>query len=386
MARGAQEIKESIDVQDVTAVNLLRHMELPRFLRTIEGTGQLAATIDAVCAKLKFGQVHVLSGSSVSKDLAVTVVGKLDSVSTTGHMTVTDNTWGSVGLVVDEVGRAQPDAVLAVGGGRVIDVSKAACIKLGLPVIVVPTLLSADGIASPVSVLADDKGRIDSHPAKLPIAVLVDLDVIARGPVSAARAGFGDLLANRSAVDDWRLAARGGNEDVDDFAALLSESAAELAWSLDVTSLGEGSPTKELLRRLLHGLVLSGLAMEIAGSSRPCSGAEHLISHALDRLYPGTASHGEQVAFGAVVATHLRDGDWTSLQDLLHTAGMDAAAQGFGLDAEKVVAAIQAAPDTRPDRYTVLSDLELDERQLLSVVEEISSKGSGRAIMHDCTT
>ena len=239
--------------------------------------------------------------------------------------------------------------------------------------IVIPTLLSADGIASPVSVLADDKGQIDSHPAKLPIAVLVDLDVIVRGPVSAARAGFGDLLANRSAVEDWRLAARGGNEEVDDFAALLSESAAELAWSLDVTSLGEGAPTKELLRRLLHGLVLSGLAMEIAGSSRPCPGGEHLISHAIDRLYPGTASHGEQVAFGAVVATHLRGGDWSSLQSLLCTAGMDAAAQGFGLDAEKVVAAIQAAPDTRPDRYTVLSELELDERQLLSVVEEISS-------------
>ena len=50
--------------------------------------------------------------------------------------------------------------------------------------------------------------------------------------------------------------------------------------------------------------------MEIAGSSRPCSGAEHLISHALDDLRPGTAHHGEQVAFGALVTTRLQGEDW----------------------------------------------------------------------------
>ena len=62
--------------------------------------------------------------------------------------------------------------------------------------------------------------------------------------------------------------------------------------------------------------------MEIAGSSRPCSGAEHLISHALDALHPGTAQHGEQVAFGALVATRLQGGDWGALREFMLSAGM----------------------------------------------------------------
>ena len=73
--------------------------------------------------------------------------------------------------------------------------------------------------------------------------------------------------------------------------------------------------------------------MEIAGSSRPCSGSEHLISHALDSLHPGTAQHGEQVAFGALLATHLQGGDWRGLRDFMRAAGLQDAAAGFGLPA-----------------------------------------------------
>ena len=96
--------------------------------------------------------------------------------------------------------------------------------------------------------------------------------------------------------------------------------------------------------------------MEIAGSSRPCSGAEHLISHALDALHPGTAQHGEQVAFGALVATRLQGGDWGALRAFMLSAGMAGPAAGFGLGEQELVAAVRAAPSMRPDRYTILSD------------------------------
>ena len=115
------------------------------------------------------------------------------------------------------------------------------------------------------------------------------------------RAGLGDLLANRSAVRDWRLAAAAGA----DSRRRLRRAARRVGQRAGVRHRRveprqPDGPGRALLERLLDGLVLSGLAMEIAGSSRPCSGSEHLVSHAIDRLYPGTAQHGEQVALGSL--------------------------------------------------------------------------------------
>jgi glycerol-1-phosphate dehydrogenase [NAD(P)+] len=111
--------------------------------------------------------------------------------------------------------------------------------------------------------------------------------------------------------------------------------------------------------------------MEIAGSSRPCSGSERLISHSIDRLWPGTALHGDQVAFGAVLCTRLQGGDWQALGELLANAGMGTATNGFGLSESEVVAAVQAAPATRPGRYTVLDEIDLSDAALAPIVREV---------------
>jgi glycerol-1-phosphate dehydrogenase [NAD(P)+] len=258
-----------------------------------------------------------------------------------------------------------------VGGGKTIDVAKLACEMADVAVITVPTQLTADGIASPISVVRDSAGHTESVHARLPIAVLADLDLLAESPVAATCAGLGDLLANPRAIHDWRLAASAGRGSVDDFAALLAQTATDLVYATDVTRLGSGRPDRDFLRRLLEGLVLSGLAMEIAGSSRPCSGSEHLFSHALDRLHPGTARHGEQVAFGSVLAARLHGADWQGLASFLRAAGMERAAAGFGLSEVELVEALEVAPSTRPDRYTVLD--EVGEPELRVAVRDVVS-------------
>ena len=252
-------------------------------------------------------------------------------------MGVEANTESEVARLAAEPTLREADAVVAVGGGKTIDVAKSACAVAELPLIVVPTQLTADGIASPVSVIRDADGRLRSGPGRLPIAVAVDLAVVAAAPPSRTRAGLGDLLANPCALHDWHLAAAAGGEEVDDFAALLSQSAFDLVYAPPPVALDDGPPPAEFLHRLLRGLVLSGLAMEIAGSSRPCSGSEHLISHALDSMHPGTAQHGEQVAFGALLATRLQGGDWRGLRDFMRAAGLGDAAAGFGLPAQDIV-------------------------------------------------
>ena len=330
-----------------------RYMELPRYLRAVHGQQELARLLGEVIGELGFGRVTLVSGASHTAPLGADLAGVLAAVSSE-PVRVEANTQAETERVVAS-GLREVDAVLAVGGGKTIDVAKSACAAADVPLIVVPTQLTADGIASPVSVIRENDGTLHSGHGRLPIAVVVDLDVIGAAPPERARAGLGDLLANRSALVDWRLAAAAGLEEVDDFAALLAECASDLVYGATADGLAAGRPEPAFLHRLLRGLVLSGLAMEIAGSSRPCSGAEHLISHALDALRPGTAQHGEQVAFGTLVAIHLQGGDSRALRRFMVSAGMTSAVSGFGLGADDLIEVVRAAPGMRPDRYTILS-------------------------------
>ena len=344
-------------------------MELPRYLRAVHGRDELVGLLRAVTAELGFTRPVVVSGATSTAALGADLASMLPGVA--GEpVRVEANTQSEVERVVRAIG-GDADVVVAVGGGKTIDVAKSACDAAGLPVIVVPTQLTADGIASPVSVIRDAGGKLRSGHGRLPIAVAVDLEVVAAAPPERTRAGLGDLLANHTALADWELAAAAGNEAVDDFASLLARCAGDLVYGTRPSGLAAGRPAPEFLHRLLRGLVLSGLAMEIAGSSRPCSGAEHLISHALDALHPGTAQHGEQVAFGSLVATHLQGGDWQALRDFLLSAGMDGAAAGFGLPPQELVAAVRMAPSMRPDRYTVLSEPRVTDDAVATAVRDV---------------
>jgi glycerol-1-phosphate dehydrogenase [NAD(P)+] len=351
-------------------------MELPRYLRAVHGREELLATLAELCAALGFGRVALASGTTVTREVACGIAAGLE-IAGASPVEVAGNSEDDVERLAASPLVRETDALIAVGGGKTVDVAKSACERAGRPVIVVPTQLTADGIASPVSVIRTRSGRFDSRHARLPIAVVVDMEVIAAAPAERSRAGLGDLLANPCALRDWRRSAAAGGEEVDDFAALLAQAASDLVLASDLTSLGRGRPEHGLLERLLNGLVLSGLAMEIAGSSRPCSGSEHLVSHALDRLRPGTATHGEQVAFGALVCSRLQDEDWRPLRAQMAAAGMERALRGFDLPVDVLVEAFREAPATRPGRYTVLDEADLSEAALRAAMAEVLTGDPG---------
>lgn len=349
----------------IAAMTASRQIALPRYLRAVEGHDALDAGLREVLEELEIEAPLFVSGTSQSAAVCSDLAG------VPGHReAVSDNTRAEVRRIAGRLQRDH-DAIVAVGGGRPVDVAKAAAMVASEPVIVIPTQLSTDGIASPIAVIQEDSGDVVSERAQLPVAVLADLEAVAAAPASFARAGIGDLISNRTALVDWRLAAENTDESVDDFAALLSACAHLLIERLDLTDLREGRVTVPLARRLLDGLVLSGLAMEIAGSSRPCSGAEHLISHALDRLEPGTASHGEQVAFGTIVATALQGGDVEEVRGLVLAAGMKTAACGFGIAPDRLAEIVKSAPGTRPGRYTILDHEPHSCRELRAEIAEL---------------
>ena len=265
------------------------------------------------------------------------------------------------------------EALAGIGGGRTIDVTKFAASMAGIPMIAVATNLAHDGIASPTSSLEHESGK-GSYGVMMPVAVLVDLDRVRCAPQPLATAGIGDVLSNLSAVADWELSAADTGEHVDGLAAAMSRSAAQAVLHQPGAAMSE-----EFLTLLAEALILSGMASAVAGSTRPASGGDHEIMHAIDQLYPGTASHGELAGVGAVFCAFLREDESQVrlLSGCLARHGLPRTPADLGLSHADFTKAVVFAPETRPGRYTILERLALTEAQIADRVEEYARAISG---------
>ncbi|MBB1252954.1 iron-containing alcohol dehydrogenase family protein [Streptomyces alkaliterrae] len=253
------------------------------------------------------------------------------------------------------------DAVVGLGGGKIIDCAKFAAARIGLPLVAVATNLSHDGLCSPVATLDNDAGR-GSYGVPNPIAVVIDLGVIRQAPPRFVRSGIGDALSNISAVADWELANREKGEQIDGLAAAMARQAGEavLRHPGDVTDDG-------FLQVLAEGLVLTGIAMSVAGDSRPASGACHEINHAFDLLFPKrAASHGEQCGLGAAFAMYLRGAHQESafMAEVLRRHRLPVLPKDIGFSVDEFVQVVEFAPRTRPGRYTILEHLDLNTDEI----------------------
>jgi glycerol-1-phosphate dehydrogenase [NAD(P)+] len=258
--------------------------------------------------------------------------------------------------VEEKIKEWKPRVLIGVGGGTKIDAAKLSASRQGIPFISVPTTLSHDGIASP---LASIKGldKPYSIMAQAPLAIIADTDVIAQAPWRSVISGCGDAIAKFTAVKDWRLAHAEKNEYYGEYAASLALMSAKLVMQ-NAKLIQPGN--EEGLRVLLEALISCGVAMSIAGSSRPCSGAEHLFSHALDMLNCPHAMHGEQCGVGSVLAAYLHRANWRRIRDTLKQIGAPTTARELGVKDEDVVKALEMAATIRPERYTILHKLNLN--------------------------
>lgn len=315
------------------------------------------------------GRVAIAVGAGLGEEIAKTVRPQLDNADI---FHLDGSTVDYAREFADKLRGSFYDAVVGIGGGRTIDVAKYAASLVGLPMVSVATSLANDGLASPVASL-EHGGHKGSFGVHIPLAVVVDLDYVRRSDTALVRAGVGDAVSNLSALADWWLAHRVTGEDIDGLAAAFARSGAEA-----VVHHTAPLVSAEFLHTLAEALVLSGLAMAVAGTSRPCSGACHEISHAIDSLYPGTAKHGEQVAVGALFASYLRDDDFLApMDECLRRHGVPRVPADLGLTTEQFCAAVAAAPGTRPGRHTVLEDMNLDGDQIRKRVDAFVEAFSG---------
>src|SRR5580698_10587662 len=252
------------------------------------------------------------------------------------------------------------EAVAGIGGGKTLDVTKFAAHMAGIPMVAVATNLAHDGIASPISSLEHESGK-GSYGVVPPVAVVVDLDRVRTGPPRMVRAGIGDVINNLSAIADWELAAADQGEPIDGLAVTMARTAAQAVLHQPGTVADD-----DFLTVLAESLVLSGIAMTVAGSSRPASGGCHEILHAIDQLYPGAGTHGELAGLGALFCTYLRGDErlFALMSACLRRHELPRTPADLGLGPDEFTKAVLHAPATRPGRYTILERLDLDEREI----------------------
>jgi glycerol-1-phosphate dehydrogenase [NAD(P)+] len=239
------------------------------------------------------------------------------------------------------------DVIIGFGGGKALDVAKFVAYLSRIPYFSVPTSLSNDGFCSPQSSLTI-AGRRRPVPSAMPFGVILDTAVCLNAPEILWHSGVGDLVSKFTAVTDWKLAFHAVSEEVDDFAALLSDASV-------YQFLARPKRDLEGMQLLGTALLLNGISMSICGSSRPASGSEHLISHALDSISKRPRLHGLQVGVATYLVSLLQRRNSHRIADLFDTTGFWQVIASDPFDRAEWLEAVQLAPSIKSDFYTVLS-------------------------------
>ncbi len=324
-------------------------MELPRIVAV--GSGMMLE-LPEICSRLRLsGRALIITGPHTLDVMGKSIFGLLEERGYQPEALICSAS------KLEEVDRAERLAreigagfLIGAGGGRSIDIAKLASLGLRVPFLSVPTAASHDGICSSQASLTIS-GETTSIKAQSPLAIVADSKIISQAPARLLAAGCGDIISNYTAILDWQLAHRLRNEEYSEYAAALSGMTARMIVEL-AADIRPG--VEESARIVIKALISSGVAMSIAGSSRPASGSEHKFAHAMNRIAPGRALHGELCGLGTIMMMYLHGGDWTMIKRALALIGAPTSAAEAGLDAESVILALVSAHEIRPERYTIL--------------------------------
>jgi len=337
-------------------------MELPRLIEIGEkNIGDFGKFLNSLNKPKK---VSLISGINVQKVLRKKIEKSLKSkkIQFIWH-TSKDNQIKSWNKIQKNVKKDNSDLIVGIGGGRSVDTAKMISYNLGKPFVSLPTAASHDGMASPfVSVKSDIPHSVV---ASAPMGVFVDIDVIRKAPTKLLASGCGDLIANIIAVKDWQLGHKKKKEYYGRYAANLAMMSAQIVMENSSKFAKKGLDA----RVIVEGLISAGVASCIAGSSRPCSGAEHLFSHALDKIAPGIGLHGEKCGIGSIMIAKLQGQDWKKIVKTLKDVGAPTTAKQIGLKPDVIIKALTIAQGLRPERYTILKEIKMTEKRALSLAK-----------------
>jgi len=342
-------IRQSVTIPTILKVGsgMLSHMGDILKEKQIEhvvlfyGNDLIALFGDTVAASLKEAEIEILDQK------------ELDSI----HME------DVVKLAFEMDNKTQ--AVVGIGGGKVIDAAKYAAFLRKLPFISVPTSTSSDGFSSSsASLLVSGKRR--SVPAKIAYGIIVDTDVIKSAPEKFIYSGIGDMVSKITSLYDWLFEQQKGVSRVDDFAMMIAKKAVNSFVRTPYESIKDDL----FLKELVDSLAMSGIANELAGSSVPVSGSEHLISHALDQFLTPPQLHGVQVGIATYIMAKVQDHRYVRVTTVLEQTGFFDYVKTLGMKKDDFARAIDLAPQMKPHRHTYLHEQAYREEAKRLVYED----------------
>ena len=312
--------------------------------------------------------VAVISGNTVKARVGKECVEALDSLSLKHKWIETPNaSMNDINSSQSLVRKEQPNFIVGVGGGRSVDVAKMISFNLNIPFISVPTSASHDGISSPfVSIRGRDKPY--SLKAHAPIGVLADTRLISEAPYRLQASGCGDLIGKITAVKDWELARDDNNEYFGSYAANLANMSAKI-----IIENSSKLNYRANIRTIVEALISAGVASCIAGSSRPCSGSEHLFSHALEYVAKTNCGlHGERVGIGTIIMSKIHGLDHEIIIKTLQNIKAPTTAKEIDVTEDQIAQSLLIAQSLRPERYTILNKIKIDKESARKIAKSVS--------------
>ena len=337
-------------------------MELPRLI--VVGEKNIGKIGDFLKSLNNVKKVSLISGSNVKKIVQKKIDESLASSNIKKSWYLSKiNDAKSIKEIEKNVRKNKTNLLIGVGGGRSVDIAKMIAFNLGKPFVSIPTSASHDGIASPFVSVKGEKPH--SMVATAPLGVFVDVDVIKRAPKKLLASGCGDLIAKITAVHDWQL----GNSKTGEYYGRYSAHLALMSAKILIENSSRFAKKGPDVREIVEALISAGVASCIAGSSRPCSGAEHLFSHAVDKLEPGVGLHGEKCGIGAIMIAKLQGQDWKNIVKTLKAVGAPTTAKEIGLKSNILARALTIAQSLRPERYTILNQVNMTENKAIALAK-----------------
>ena len=312
--------------------------------------------------------VAVISGNTVKARVGKDCVEALDSSSLKHKWIETPNaSINDINSAQSLVRKEQPNFIVGVGGGRSVDVAKMISYNLNIPFISVPTSASHDGISSPfVSIRGRDKPY--SLKAHAPIGVIADTKLISEAPYRLQASGCGDLIGKITAVKDWELARDDNNEYFGSYAANLANMSAKI-----IIENSSKLSRRANIRTIVEALISAGVASCIAGSSRPCSGSEHLFSHALEYVAKTNCGlHGERVGIGTIMMSKIHGLDHAVIIKTLQNIKAPTTAKEIDVTEDQIIQSLLIAQSLRPERYTILNKIKMDKGSAREIAKSVS--------------
>ncbi len=334
----------------------LAEMILPR--EVIGGHGAIEKTGEVFNKLTSSKSGIIVTGQTTVKLAGERVKDLLKSSGIETSIVITGQaTEENVEKVKEQTRKVDARVIIGIGGGSKIDIAKKSAFDLGLDFISIPTSASHDGVASPRATISKN-GLSYSVEATMPAAIIADTEIIVTAPFRFLASGAADVLSNLPALRDWNLGHRLKGEKVSSSAYAISEFAAREI----INNASQIKPhIEESVWLVIKQIVFSGIAMSVAGSSRPASGSEHMFAHAVNTIKKGNGLHGELCGIGSIIAMYLHGADWVMIKNTLQTIGAPTTLDQVSLTEEDAIQALMMAHKTRPDRYTILGESGLSE-------------------------